>query len=575
MANFEALQRRNFRRSLLLVAALFVVLTALVYAVGTFVGGVSSGVLTVFAVVFSAGSSALSWWQSDRLVLTMTKAKIVEPEQAPQLHNVVEEVAIAAGLPKPRVAVVDDPAPNAFATGRDPEHAVVAVTTGLLERMDRDELQAVVAHEMAHVANRDTLMMSVAAATAGVIALIGDFAFRLARGSARGGRSRKGGGGALLLLPLAVLAPFAAGLLKAALSRSREGLADATAVEFTRNPAALRSALGKLAADSTVVRARSSSVAHLWIECPLDLSSPLNSLYSTHPPITERIAALWRLEGGAGAPPPIPGYAPDHREAEGSVHGFGLLVGAGALFVMGLSAGVYGQAAAMLGKICMLGSPVLAFAAYQRLRKTPAGSRWASLALLALLVSGGTAAQHLGSSGMLGVGAMFLALLVFLAGRRRSTGSGTSQQVSGDFLSSAVHALDARNAASSPAPAPKNGVLRDGPVKNTELESWAAAASAKWVKWTIGIAAVIFLTVPVAIGLIGVAEYIDKIFFSPSEDADVVVVGVLLIGLAYLAVLAPLTVAVVAFVKFVRRTIKSRRARKALPLPSAGTGVPD
>lgn len=559
MANFEALQRKNFRRSLLLVAALFVVLTAVVYAVGTAIGGVSSGVLTAFALVFSAGSSALGWWQSDRLVLAMTKAKIVEPEQAPQLHNVVEEVAIAAGLPKPRVALVDDPAPNAFATGRDPERAVVAVTTGLLERMDRDELQAVVAHEMAHVANRDTLMMSVAAATAGVIALIGDVALRLARGSARGGRSRKGGGAVLPLLPLAVLAPFAAGLLKAALSRSREGLADATAVEFTRNPAALRSALGKLAADSTVVRTRSASVAHLWIECPLDRSSPLGRLYSTHPPITERIAALWRLEGGAGAPPPISGYEPDHRETEGSVHGFGLLVGAGALFVMGLSADAYGGVVAAIGQLCKCASPLSAFAACWRLGKTPAGARWLPLALLTLLISGATAAQYLGSFSVLAVVAMFS---VLLARRRR----GTSQQVSGDVLASAVHASAARSAASSPAPAPKNDVLTNDPVKNTELESWAAAASATWVKWTIGIAAVIFLTPAIVLGLVVAVEDIDEIFFGPSEDVSFAVLGVLF-GLICLAVLAPLIVAVVGFVKFVRRTIKSRRARKDLPSP--------
>lgn len=313
MTNFEGLQRSNVRRSVLLVVALFVVLTALVYVLGVYFGEASSGALVTFAVLFSAGSAALSWWQSDRLVMAMTKARIVQAHELPQLHNVVEEVAIAAGLPKPRVAIVDDPAPNAFATGRTPERAIVAVTTGLLERMDRDELQAVVAHEMAHVANRDTLVMSVAAATAGIIALIGDLAFRFTLGARRSGRGNQKGVGSLLLLPVLILAPFVAGLLKAAISRSREGLADATAVEFTRNPAALRSALGKLSSDSAVVRARSSSVAHLWIECPLDRSSVFNRLYSTHPPISDRIADLWRLEGGVGMPPPIPGQAVDPR----------------------------------------------------------------------------------------------------------------------------------------------------------------------------------------------------------------------------------------------------------------------
>lgn len=304
MSNFEVQQRQNLRRSLLLVFALFAVLAGLIYALGAYLGGLSSGALTAIAILVSAGSSGLSWWQSDRLVLAMTKAKIVEAAQAPQLHNVVEEVAIAAGLPKPRVAIVEDPAPNAFATGRDPSRAIVAVTSGLLERMNREELQAVVAHEMAHIANRDTLMMSVAAATAGVIALIGDLALRLGtgRGRRRGNRS---GGGAIVLILFAILAPLAAVLLKAAVSRSRESLADGTAVKYTRNPTALRTALEKLAVDSTVVRARSSSVAHLWIECPLDQASSLNRLFSTHPPLKDRIAALWQLEGGVGAPPSV------------------------------------------------------------------------------------------------------------------------------------------------------------------------------------------------------------------------------------------------------------------------------
>jgi len=395
MANFEVLQRRNFRRSLLLVAALFAVLTALVYAVGTSIGGVSSGVLTAFAVAFSAGSSALGWWQSDRLVLVMTKAKIVEPERAPQLHNVVEEVAIAAGLPKPRVALVDDPAPNAFATGRTPDRAVVAVTTGLLERMDRDELQAVVAHEMAHVANRDTLVMSVAAATAGVITLISDLLFRFIFLKSVKNRNKKDGAITLppliLLTPLLLLAPFAAALLKAALSRSREGLADATAVEFTRNPSALRSALEKLAVDSTVVRQRSASVAHLWIESPLDLSVALNRRYETHPPITDRIAALWRLEGGVGAPPPIPGYAEPWQEPPTKRKGMGLLTSAAAsgaplLFLATretLDSGPRGLA--LLLSLATFGQAGLAA---RRLRESDAHVFWIKIAQLLTVLAG-------------------------------------------------------------------------------------------------------------------------------------------------------------------------------------------
>lgn len=395
MANFEALQRRNFRRSLLLVATLFVVLTALVYAVGTFIGGVSSGVLTTFAVVFSAGSSALGWWQSDRLVLAMTKAKIVEPEQAPQLHNVVEEVAIAAGLPKPRVALVNDPAPNAFATGRTPDRAVVAVTTGLLERMDRDELQAVVAHEMAHVANRDTLVMSVATTTAGTIALISDLVFRLIFLKSLKNRHKKDGAITLppliLLTPLLLLAPFAASLLKAAISRSREGLADATAVEFTRNPSALRSALGKLAVDSTVVRQRSASVAHLWIESPLDLSVVMNRRYATHPPITDRIAALWRLEGGVGAPPPIPGYVEPRQEPPTKRKGMGLLasaVASGAPLLFLAARDTIDSGPRGLGLLLSLATLGQAGLAARRLRESDAHVFWIKIAQLLTVLAG-------------------------------------------------------------------------------------------------------------------------------------------------------------------------------------------
>lgn len=293
MASFEIHVARNRRRTVVLLVGLFTLV-----AITSFIMGLGAGAqpvpIAAISIVLSVGAVWISWWKSDRIVLAVTKARVIDRESARQLYNIVEEVCIAAGLPVPAIAIVDDPAPNAFATGRDPEHAVIAFTTGLLERMDRDELQGVAAHELAHIANRDTLVMTIAATTAGVIALLVDIGLRVAfYGSGR----RRGGAPALLVVGLvaAILAPLAAGLLRAALSRSRETLADATAVSYTRNPAGLRRALERLAADSTVVRARSNATAHMWIESPLERGG-VSRWYATHPPIEERIALLQALE---------------------------------------------------------------------------------------------------------------------------------------------------------------------------------------------------------------------------------------------------------------------------------------
>jgi heat shock protein HtpX len=197
----------------------------------------------------------------------------------------------------PKVAIVEDTAPNAFATGRDPEHALIAFTTRILEVMDRDELQGVIAHEMSHVANRDTLVSAVAATTAGAIAILSDFMMRMMWFG--GGRDRRDSNSnpIMLVVSLAVmiLAPIAAMLLKSAISRKRESLADATAVSYTRNPAGLRKALEVLASDTTVVGQKSNAVAHIWIESPLD-GKAVSKLFSTHPPIEERIATLKAME---------------------------------------------------------------------------------------------------------------------------------------------------------------------------------------------------------------------------------------------------------------------------------------
>jgi heat shock protein HtpX len=268
-----------------------------VYAALTYFGTSTAGIVPI-AVGIALVSVWGSYYGSDKLVLTMTGAKLIQESDNPKLFDLIHEVVIASGLPMPKVAIVIDSAPNAFATGRNPEHALIAFTTGILEAMDRDQLQGVIAHEMAHVANRDTLVSAVAATTAGAIAILSDMLTRMMWFGGGRDRNREGGGNPLLLvvsLVILVLAPLAAMMLKSAISRKRESLADATAVAFTRNPAGLRSALEVLAADSTVVRQRSTAVAHIWIESPLDAKS-VSKLFSTHPPIAERIAVLKSME---------------------------------------------------------------------------------------------------------------------------------------------------------------------------------------------------------------------------------------------------------------------------------------
>ena len=270
------------------------------YAVMTYFGVGTASTMVPMAVAFALIGVWGSYYGSDKLVLTMTGAKLITREDAPELFNVIEEVVIASGLPMPKVAIVEDSAPNAFATGRNPEHALIAFTTRILEVMDREELQGVIAHELSHVANRDTLVSAVAATTAGAIAILSDFLMRLMWFGGSRDRERSSNPLALALsLVVLIMAPIAAMLLKAAISRKRESLADATAVSFTRNPAGLRKALEVLAADSTVVRQRSNAVAHIWIESPLD-GQTVSKMFSTHPPIQERIATLRAMESLSG-----------------------------------------------------------------------------------------------------------------------------------------------------------------------------------------------------------------------------------------------------------------------------------
>jgi heat shock protein HtpX len=290
------MQAANRRKTFGLLAGMGLLTGLVVYAALTYFGSSSAAIVPVAVGIALIGVWG-SYYGSDKLVLTMTGAKLIQESDNPKLFGLVQEVCIASGLKLPKIAIVVDPAPNAFATGRNPEHALIAFTTGILDVMDRDELQGVIAHEMSHVANRDTLVSAVAATTAGAIAVLSDVLTRM-MWFGGGRRDQNSNSNPLLIvfsLLILVLAPIAAVLLKSAISRRRESLADATAVSFTRNPAGLRAALEVLARDSTVVQQRSTSVAHIWIESPLDGSS-VSKLFSTHPPIQERIAALKAME---------------------------------------------------------------------------------------------------------------------------------------------------------------------------------------------------------------------------------------------------------------------------------------
>jgi heat shock protein HtpX len=295
--NFRTLQLANKRKTIFLLISLGILSWLVAVAALSYFGGGGAAIVPL-AVAFSLFSVWGSYYSSDKLVMRMTGARIIQESDNPKLFGLIQEVTIASGLPMPKVAIVEDDAPNAFATGRNIDRAVIAFTTGLLDVMDRDQLQGVVAHEMAHVANRDTLVSAVAATSAGAIAIVSDMLMRMMWfGGGRRDRDSNANPATLVIsLVVLILAPIAALLLKSAISRKRESLADATAVAFTRNPSGLRSALEVLAQDNTVVKQRSNAVAHIWIESPLDGKS-VSQMFASHPPIQQRIETLRKMEG--------------------------------------------------------------------------------------------------------------------------------------------------------------------------------------------------------------------------------------------------------------------------------------
>jgi heat shock protein HtpX len=306
---------RNRRRSWVLVAAVVVVLGVLGGAIGyaTGIGWVGIVMAMALAGVMSVGS----YFAGDALVMATSGAKEIDRanpgEGHRQLINVVTEMSLAGGLPMPRVFIIDDSAPNAFATGRDPRHASVAVTTGLLDKLDREELQGVVAHEMSHIGNYDIRFTLLVGVLVGAIALLADFFLRFTfwGGGRRGGDNDRGGGGGaaaliilVLAIVLAVLAPLIGRIVQASVSRTRESLADVTGVELTRNPLGLSRALRKIADDREVLEVANRATQHLYIVNPIkSFEERAKSLFDTHPPIGERVRALDAIAGQFGEPP--------------------------------------------------------------------------------------------------------------------------------------------------------------------------------------------------------------------------------------------------------------------------------
>ncbi|MBI4094221.1 MAG: M48 family metallopeptidase [Candidatus Liptonbacteria bacterium] len=300
MASLYSHKEKNIRRTWALFTGFLVVLVGFGWLMSSLY---ENPVILVVAAVFSIVMSVVGYFGSDRIVLALAHARPVTAETAPELHRIVENLAITAGLPMPRIYIIPERAPNAFATGRDPHHAVVAVTEGLLQKLDRSELEGVLAHELSHIGNRDMLVGTVAVILVGFISILGDMFLRSALwGGGRGRNGGQGGAGPVLFLigvGASILAPLSAVLIQLAISRRREFLADASGAFLTRYPEGLAQALEKIAADATPLRAANNTTAHLWLTDPFKAKqrgSFLHKLFMTHPPIEERIKALKGLK---------------------------------------------------------------------------------------------------------------------------------------------------------------------------------------------------------------------------------------------------------------------------------------
>ncbi len=301
--------RQNKVRSWLLVLVIAAILGALGFFAGYMMTGDASGALLFvpLSLIMAGLLSAGAFFSGDSIVLAASQARAVGQGDQPQLMNVVREMCVAASVPEPKVYLIDDTAPNAFATGRDPEHASIAVTTGLLQKLDREELQGVIGHEMGHVANYDIRFSLLVGVLVGSVALLADIIARMAfwgsitgRGSRRSDSSSNGGAAIIMLIGLvvAILAPIFAGLVQMAVNRQREYMADATSVRLTRNPYGLERALAKLATDQEALEVANRATQHLYIVNPVKkLDTSARGLFSTHPAIIDRINRLRLMTG--------------------------------------------------------------------------------------------------------------------------------------------------------------------------------------------------------------------------------------------------------------------------------------
>ena len=296
MPSLYSYRDSNIRRTYFLLTAFLIFIIGLGFIFSQLYGNY---LILIFAVLFSVLMSFASYWYSDKVALAVAGAKEVSREKSPDLYRILENLSIAAGLPTPKIYIVPEAAPNAFATGRDPEHAAIAVTAGLIQKLDKTELEGVLAHELSHVGNRDILLSTVVVVLVGFVSLLANWFFQSMFWGGFRNRENNNNGGLFLLIGIAlsVIAPISATLIQLAISRKREMLADASGALLTRYPEGLISALEKISADPTPLKGATEATAHLWLADPFKNRKRApwyQKLFTTHPPIEERIAALRR-----------------------------------------------------------------------------------------------------------------------------------------------------------------------------------------------------------------------------------------------------------------------------------------
>jgi len=288
----------NLRKTWFLMTGFLILIIALGWLFSYLFGNQN---ILFFAVIFSILTSVSSYWYSDKIVLSLMKAKPIAKRDNPELYRIIENLCITAGLPLPKIYIIEEPQPNAFATGRNANHAVVAVTRGLLNKLERVELEGVIAHELSHIGNKDMLLQTIVVILVGIVALLSNFFLRISFFGG-GRRNSRGFGGSLLAilgLVAAILAPIAATLIQLAISRKREFLADASGALLTRYPEGLALALEKISADPNSLRVANNATSHLFIASPFrgrEAKSWFTKLFMTHPPVEERIEALRQLK---------------------------------------------------------------------------------------------------------------------------------------------------------------------------------------------------------------------------------------------------------------------------------------